>query len=228
MSRWRAVVRRELARFRAETGYDVVGRQEFLDQSLSVFRDEFPHNDHPGQKVSQVLQQLRDRNEVTFLDPGTYRLHDLHLDSADEVTTAHEDEPRYTASEYETTVGARSMPAAFRGAILRRYDATCPVSGVDHPRLLDVAHVVPWSADVDRRTDPGNVLALSKTHHAAFDAGQFTLDTDDRLHVSPEFETSSEHLRRTLLDRDGDRLDLPTGALGPDCVERHNESLSWW
>jgi putative restriction endonuclease len=237
MSRWRTAVRRELARFQDETGHDVLSRQEFLEQSVPTLRGEFPDNNHPEQKVSQILQQLETRGEVEFLSRGTYRIVDLDRGSesvSGELVgrrSSREDDStrvRYTASEYETVVGARSVPSAFREAVLGRYGDVCPVSGIDHRRLLDIAHVLPWSEDKTWRTDPRNVLALSKTHHAAFDEGLFTLDTDDRLHVSPEFETESDHLRRTLLNQDGERLDLPTDALASDCVQRHNESLSWW
>lgn len=232
MSRWREVVRRELERFGAETGHDVVERQAFLDQALPVLRDEFPDNDHPGQKVSQVFQQLRDRGEVEFLGRGTYRVRSLSgevADAADDPDAAADLDREYEAAEYETTVGARSMPSAFRDAILDRYGHACPVSGVDHDALLDVAHVLPWSEFPDRRTDPGNVLPLDRTHHAAFDADLFTIDADRRLRVAPGFETDSDLLRRTLLDRDGEAVALPDDApLDAALLGRHNERLDWW
>lgn len=246
MSRWRQVVRRELARYREDTGYDVVERQEFLEQALPVLEREFPDNDHPGQKVSQIMQQLGRRNEVEFIDDdGTYRLTaldrdrmadpaDATVDPEDATTGSTESEgatglPSYEAEEYETTVGARSMLAAFRTAILDRYDGTCPVSGVDHDRLLDVAHVPSWSDHPDLRSDPGNVLPLSKTHHAAFDAELFTLDRDYRLRVNPAFETDSDLLRRTLVERDGTRIRLPRDSvLSESYLDRHNDRLDWW
>lgn len=227
MSRWRRVVRRELHRYRAETGHDVLERQEFLEQFQPVLEREFPDNRTPGQKFSQIMQQLRDRDEVEFVDRGTYRILSLDIDSTDE--RADSEGPTYQAAEYETTVGARSMPAAFRRAILNRYGCACPVSGVDHARLLDVAHVLPWSEHPDHRTDPGNVLALSKTHHAAFDAELFTLDGDFRLHIAPDFDSDSDLLARTLLDRDGSQIALPEDApLAPDHLDRHNRQLDWW
>ncbi|MFC7044499.1 HNH endonuclease [Halobacteriaceae archaeon GCM10025711] len=202
-------------------------RQEFLDRFRPVLEREFPDNNHPEQKFSQVMQQLRDRGEVEFVDgEGTYRILSLSDDRAPDLGTSF---PAYDAREYETTVGARSIPTAFRTAILRRYDATCPVSGVDHDRLLDVAHVLPWSDYADLRSDPGNVLPLSKTHHAAFDAGLFTLDREFRLHVDPTFETNSDLLRRTLFANEGERVPLPeTAPLSGDYLGRHNEGLDWW
>jgi len=236
MSRWRHVVRRELARYRDETGWRVVELQELYGQMLPVLREEFPDNHNREAKLRQILQQLGERGEVEFVDgAGTYRILGLgesaaprRGDESDGGTGPDADGWRYEAREYETTVGARSLPTAFRDAVLSRYDTECPVSGVDHPRLLDVAHVLSWSDHESLRTDPSNVVALDKTHHAAFDAGLYTLDTDFRLHVAPEFETDSDLLGRTLLDGDGERVDVGPDLLDPAHLERRNRSLDWW
>lgn len=236
MSRWRRVVRRELARYRDDTGWRVVELQELYDQMLPVLREEFPENHNREAKLRQILQQFGERGEIEFVDgAGTYRI--LELGDAAEPRGGDDptgvDEPsdggwQYEAREYETTVGARSLPTAFRDAVLSRYDNECPVSGVDHPRLLDVAHVLSWSDYESLRTDPSNVVALDKTHHAAFDSGLYTLDADFRLHVAPGFETNSDHLRRTLRDRDGERVDLDQDTLDPTYLARRNRSLDWW
>jgi putative restriction endonuclease len=90
---------------------------------------------------------------------------------------------------------------------------------------LDVAHVLPWSEYPDRRADLSNVLALSKTHHAAFDRGLFTLDRDYRLRVAPDFETECESLRRTILEQAGERI--PVEGVDPDYLATHNDALAW-
>ena len=82
----------------------------------------------------------------------------------------------------------------FRATVLSRHDRSCPVSGVDHPGLFDVAHLLSWSDDPEYRADLSNVLALSKTHHAAFDRELFTIDQDYRLRVNPSFNTQSDLL----------------------------------
>ncbi|GGM69626.1 putative restriction endonuclease [Halarchaeum rubridurum] len=228
MSRWRRVVRRELARYRAQAETDVLTLDAFLDTSRAVFAREFPENDHVDAKVRQVLQQLRERGEVVFVDEqGTYRV--VGPESSETAGDADGIEgdttPRYTAGEYVTTATGRSIPAAFRDGVLNRYDHRCPVSGVDHDALLDVAHVLPWSDYPDHRTDPTNVLPLSRTHHAAFDAGLFTLDADRRLRLDPDFETESDILRRTLHERAGERVDVD---VEPSYLTRHNGTLGWW
>lgn len=63
-----------------------------------------------------------------------------------------------TADVYETTVQARTVDPEFRVTVLSRYDQTCPVSTMDHPGLLDVAHVLSWRDYPDHRADLRNVL----------------------------------------------------------------------
>jgi putative restriction endonuclease len=68
---------------------------------------------------------------------------------------------------------------------------------------------------------------LSKTHHAAFDKGLFTIDQDYRLCVNPSFETESELLQRTLLAQADERLMLPEGSIEPEYLAKHNAALAW-
>lgn len=228
MSRWQEVVRRELVRYEARTGSKVAELSELYEHFLPTLREEFPNNDNPEAKIRQVLQDLYAYGEVTRLNPGVYRIETLDTDT--EAIKKEPDWPEFTAETYETTVDARSLPVGFRPEVLDRYDHTCPVSGVDHDRLLDVAHILPWSDYPEHRTDPGNVLLLSKTHHAAFDAGLFTLDASSRLRVNPGFETESDLLQRTLLGRAGERVGLPvdTSVMESYLMEHNNRHLDWW
>lgn len=132
------------------------------------------------------------------------------------------------AGTYETTVHARSVDPEFRATVLREYDRTCPVSCVDHEELLDVAHVLSWSEYPKRRADLGNVLPLSKTHHAAFDRGLFTIDSEYRLRVAPSFETESELLQRTIVDRAGERVAIPDGGVETAYLREYNERVGWF
>lgn len=229
MSRWRDVVREELARYREQTGLAVVERQELLDQSLPRLQAEFPDSDTHGQSLSRTLRELRDRGEIRHLSRGTDRILSLDCDGVPAPDPPTPDAaPTYTATEYETTATGRRVHAEFRDAVLDRYGNCCPVSGVDHVGLLDVAHVLPWSEFPDRRADFDNVLALDKTHHAAFDRGLFTLDADHRLRLNPGFETDSDVLRRTLTDGAGQRVGFTDGTgPSPEYLRKRNERLDW-
>jgi len=71
------------------------------------------------------------------------------------------------------------------------------------------------------------MLALSKTHHAAFDRELFTIDRDYRLRVNPAFETESDVLQETIIDRAGERIPIPEKSLKPQYVAQHNAALEW-
>lgn len=227
MTTWKQLVQTGLARYYEQTGRRDVTLEEVYNYTVERARSEFPNNNHPNAKVRQVLQTLREENELTFVDDGAYRLTEslLSTDTGGQSPGSPEDE--FSADTYETTTVARSVDPAFRETVLRRYDNTCPVSGVDHPGLLDVAHVLPWRSYPDHRTDLSNVLPLDKLHHAAFDRHLFTIDREYRLRVNPSFETQSDLLARTLVDRDGEQVALLEGSLDPDYLRRHNSSLAW-
>ena len=131
------------------------------------------------------------------------------------------------AQTYETTVQARALDPEFRLTVLSRYGSSCPVSGVDHRGLLDVAHVLSWSEYPDHRSDMSNVLALSKTHHAAFDRELFTIDQDYRLRVDPAFETNSKILRSTLLEQAGEKVPNLESQVDSTYLAHHNERIEW-
>ncbi len=165
--------------------------------------DEYQLTDDGRQFVSQAVEEWATTNGPTI------------------------DETESTAGTYETTIHARVVDPEFRATVLSRHDQTCPISGVDHPGLLDVAHVLPWSDYPQYRADVTNVLPLSKTHHAAFDKGLFTIDQDYCLRVNPEFETQSDLLQRTIIDRAGQQVALPDKSVDPSYVSRHNAALEW-
>lgn len=146
---------------------------------------------------------------------------------ADTEWSPTEPDATMTAGKYETVTHARAIDPEFRATVLSRYDTTCPVSGVDHPGLLDVAHVLSWRDYPAHRADLSNVLPLSKTHHAAFDRDLFTIDQDYRLRVRPAFDTQSDILQRTIIEQAGERMPVPAGSLDPDYVRQHNAALDW-
>jgi len=166
-------------------------------------------------------------DEYALTEDGLQFVESAVAEWADSEWTPSVSDAGMRAGTYETTVHARSVDPEFRATVLSRHDQTCPVSGVDHPGLLDVAHILSWSEYPEYRADLSNVLALSKTHHAAFDRELFTIDRDYRLRVNPEFETESDVLQRTIIDREGERISLQEEGLNPQYVSQHNAALEW-
>lgn len=132
-----------------------------------------------------------------------------------------------TASTYETVSHAWAIDPEFHATVLSQYDERCPVSGIDHTELLDVVHILSWNDYPNRRADLSNVIPLSKTHHAAFDCKLFITDQEYRLQVSPSFETRSDLLHQTLINRAEERPTMPNNSIDPDYLRQHSAVLEW-
>jgi putative restriction endonuclease len=72
-----------------------------------------------------------------------------------------------------------------------------------------------------------NVLPLSKTHHAAFDRGLFTLDEEYHLRVNPEFDTECQLLQQTIIEQAGEPVSLPNGSVNTSYIAQYNSTLEW-
>jgi len=207
---------------------EAIGRQQLETHP------ELGWNPENTDMASQRANWLRSLGLVAKTD-GRYSLTDAGREFVEnavvewaDTSTSSTGSEEIAAGTYETTVYARSVDPEFRATVLREYDGTCPVSCVDHEGLLDVAHVLSWSDYPNRRADLGNVLPLSKTHHAAFDRELFTIDAEYRLQVSPSFETESELLQRTIVERDGEQLAIPDGGVGAAYLREYNEGVEWF
>lgn len=81
--------------------------------------------------------------------------------------------------------------------VLRAYDTTCAVSGLQllsttgAAPLLDACHIVPWS--VSRDDSIGNGLALCPNLHRAFDRHLFWIDEEYRVRVAEGFGELGGH-----------------------------------
>jgi putative restriction endonuclease len=87
--------------------------------------------------------------------------------------------------------------AVFVREVLRAYQSTCAVSGLQllsttgAAPLLDACHIVPWSVSHDDTI--GNGLALCPNLHRAFDRHLFWVDNDYRVRVAEGFGELSGH-----------------------------------
>jgi putative restriction endonuclease len=95
----------------------------------------------------------------------------------------------------ETEVLMRS--AVFGREVLRAYESTCAVSGLQllsttgMAPLLDACHIVPWSVSHDDTI--GNGLSLCPNLHRAFDRHLFWIDSDYRVRVAEGFGELGGH-----------------------------------
>ncbi len=100
----------------------------------------------------------------------------------------------------------------FRFHILQQYGPKCSVCSITIPELLAAAHIC--GKEHNGSDDWRNGLPLCHTHHAAFDAGLFTINP----------ETLQIELQEGLL---AEQLCLTEGAIQPIRGKPHLEALKW-
>jgi putative restriction endonuclease len=119
---------------------------------------------------------------------------------------------KYEGKEVVREVITRTNQNVFRKIILKIYNSTCCITGLNIPEVNIASHIVPWVEDKKIRLDPANGLCLSATYDAAFDKHLISLDEDYRLIISKnitDFFTSSsvdEHFKK----KQGVKIALPS------------------
>jgi putative restriction endonuclease len=119
---------------------------------------------------------------------------------------------KYEGKEVVREVTTRANQNVFRKIILKIYNSTCCITGLNVPEINIASHIVPWVEDKKIRLDPANGLCLSATYDAAFDKHLISLDEDYRLIISKninDFFTSSsvnEHFKK----KQGMKIALPS------------------
>ncbi|MEI2776028.1 MAG: HNH endonuclease signature motif containing protein [Tetrasphaera sp.] len=102
----------------------------------------------------------------------------------------------------------------FRDALMRQWNARCPLTGITDPALLRASHIKPWAdctTDAER-LDPMNGLLLSALWDAAFDRGLVSFaDTGAALYS----ETLSAEARILLPAKAQLPLPPPTHPTSP-------------
>lgn len=107
-------------------------------------------------------------------------------------------------------VKQRLHQASFRSAVIQAYDARCALSGLPETLLLDAAHIVADSNDLQGQPIVPNGLPLSKIHHAAFDAHLIGIDPDYKIHVSGRLlDQKDGPMLEALKALQGQKLRLP-------------------
>ncbi len=108
-------------------------------------------------------------------------------------------------------VKERLHQATFREAVLYAYGRRCAITGLPETQLLDAAHIIADGDEALGQPVVPNGLALSKIHHAAFDAHLIGIDPDYRLHVSDRLlDQDDGPLLQALKQLDGSGLHLPS------------------
>jgi putative restriction endonuclease len=111
------------------------------------------------------------------------------------------------ASEGVSLVKVRRHQRFFRNAVSAAYGLRCAVTDLDVAELNIASHIIPWSLNVERRSDPTNGILLSALFDRAFDRGLVSVE-GTKLRCSKAIEGKNP-ARRLLLDYDGQSIRIP-------------------
>lgn len=106
--------------------------------------------------------------------------------------------------------------------MIRAYEKRCAVCALNHPELLDAAHIVPDSEDAGIAA-VRNGLSLCKIHHAAFDQGFLGIRPDLVVQIRTDLleERDGPMLLHGLQGRHGQ----PLMSVPRSRIERPNPQL---
>lgn len=216
---WTDDIHIELLRFVESNERLRLTLEEFTEFAEHRLAQKYPNNNHVEAKIRQQLQVLRDQGHLEFVDnDGTYRFTSVQPEFAED----------YGLDTTEVTTETTRVPPSLRVEALQRYGKTCAITDVDSPRLLDAAHILPRDTHQEYGRDPSNILILNKLHHTAFDNHVFTIDTDYRILLNPDFTTGSELLTDYLLEREHTQIFVPPdNAPDPTYLAARNRELVW-
>jgi predicted restriction endonuclease len=131
-------------------------------------------------------------------------------------------------SEVERTVRTRRVQSFFRAAVLTGYEFRRALSDLAIPELLNASHIIPWKANVERRADPRNGIALNALYDRAFDRGFITFDESLRTVLSSRLKEvgGPDFQKQSFLRIEGKKLRLPY-RFNPDlaAITYHREKV---
>lgn len=115
----------------------------------------------------------------------------------------------------------------FREAILSSYNETCCITGLCITECLIASHIIPWSVNEGKRTDPSNGLCLSATFDRLFDQGLITITAEMRVEVSKELlALKNSSAQCLIICYHGQRIIQPSRFLpSMDSLEWHQENI---
>ena len=126
-------------------------------------------------------------------------------------TSSIDNESVLSIRKYITSVTKQRLhKSAFRECVLEAYNRSCTICRLQHPELLDAAHIIPDSYE-EGLPIVANGLALCKIHHSAYDQNIIGISPDYKLSVREDIlrEVDGPMLEVGLKSIEGQIINLP-------------------
>ena len=153
-----------------------------------ALRQLHPHNDTVRAKVRQILQRLRDKQAIAFVDnSGRYRkteifpsgveLIRIEMNESEDPDDPPLDIPNDPKTRYLRPLRQRKGAPRFRRALLRLYESRCAITGDGPVEVLEAAHIEPHSEQGLNTLENG--LLLRADIHTLFDLDLLWIDPEN-------------------------------------------------
>jgi putative restriction endonuclease len=146
-----------------------------------------------GSKLDEIIWNEFNGNWDKLAFESEKLIAEFQNKSIEQIETLNiEDFPK--GEERETIIKARVNQSFFRSTILSSYNLKCCITGLSIPDFLVASHIMPWSKDLENRTNPHNGLCLNSIHDKAFDRGFITVTPNYKILISNFFDDYSNDL----------------------------------
>ena len=149
-----------------------------LDKTISIILNKqefFVKNKRGNNMYSNALKQYRlfrniESSEITNKD--------TLVGMVDNYATMKE-------TERQAIIKSRVGQGLFRKELLKKYNETCIITGINEKKLLIASHIKPWAVCTNQeRLSPENGLILSPTFDRLFDSGLISFKNNGQIMIS--------------------------------------------
>lgn len=132
----------------------------------------------------------------------------------------------YTIEDALANVKIRIGQSEFRSLVLSNFKSKCCISGISEASLLVASHIIPWSHDKSKRSDPANGLCLFIEFDKYFDKGFISIADDLSVIVSSRCSSLSGPLRERLVALQGRTMASPgVTPINPAFLQYHRQNI---
>ena len=195
--------------------YQIIEKNGKLDAEDSDYQS--PTSPIPKWKrnVRNVLYTRKNKGDLIWggsdnycivIKNGTINNNNIRIDTKNVINQEYNNVlANIEQTERQTIINQRIGQQVIRKHLLSEYENRCAMCNIDHPDLLRVSHIIPWSEKIETRLDVQNTLLLCGLHDLAFEKGFITINDDYTIIIN----TGVKGVKITLESITSKRLLLP-------------------
>jgi predicted restriction endonuclease len=144
-------------------------------------KPDYPNSKNPRPKwtrnVRNVLQGKKEEGDLRWDKSRRIYCINIGIDIKNVIDQKYNNVLANTEqTERQTIINQRIGQQIIREYLLSEYENKCAMCDIDHPDLLRVSHIIPWSENEETRLDVQNTLLLCGLHDLAFEKGFITIN----------------------------------------------------